>query len=180
MLIRFEDIDERTFDKHVSSIRRELQNAEAELPDEASEPWIIEITSGNAFPSAMLAVTAAAQDDNLRQQAEIVRKDLERIAGVDRVDAIALDDPEIQVQLNLERLQALGISPAQVSDSVALWFKDVSAGSVSLGDQSWLVRLEGRSDQTDDVMQIPLVGATGDLRLSRLADVVRTTKSRHN
>ncbi|WP_394166424.1 efflux RND transporter permease subunit [Neptunomonas phycophila] len=176
MLIRFEDIDERTFDKHVSSIRRELQNAEAELPDEASEPWIIEITSGNAFPSAMLAVTAAAQDDNLRQQAEIVRKDLERIAGVDRVDAIALDDPEIQVQLNLERLQALGISPAQVSDSVALWFKDVSAGSVSLGDQSWLVRLEGRSDQTDDVMQIPLVGATGDLRLSRLADVVRTTK----
>ena len=176
MLIRFEDIDARTFDKHVSSIRREIQNAEAELPDEASEPWIIEITSGNAYPSAMLAVTANSQDDNLRQQAEIIRKDLERITGVDRVDAIALDDPELQVQLNLDRLQALGITPSQVSDSVALWFKDVSAGSVSLGDQSWLVRLEGRSDQTDDVMQIPLVGTIGDVRLSRIADVVRTTK----
>jgi multidrug efflux pump subunit AcrB len=176
MLIRFNDIDERTFDKHVSAIRRELQNAESELPEEATDPWILEITSANAFPSVMLAVTAESEDDNLRQQAEIVRKDLERIDGVDRVDTIALDDPELQVRLSLDQMQALGLSPTQVADSVAMWFRDISAGSVSLGDQSWLVRLEGRSDSPNQVMQIPLVGTSGEVRLSRIADVVRTTE----
>ncbi len=172
MLIRFEDIDERTFDKHVSSIRREIQNAERDLPAEAAEPYILEITSSNAFPSAMLAITALSDDDNLRQQAENVRKDLERIKGVDRIDPVALDDPELQVNLDLDALQALGLSPVQVSNSVALWFKDVSAGSVNVGDQSWLVRLEGRNAAPDQVKQIPLVGSAGDIRLDRIAEVV--------
>ncbi|WP_372736981.1 efflux RND transporter permease subunit [Neptunomonas sp.] len=172
MLIRFEDIDERTFDKHVSSIRREIQNAERDLPAEAAEPFILEITSSNAFPSAMLAVTALSDDDNLRQQAENIRKDLERIKGVDRVDPVALDDPELQVNLDLDALQSLGLSPVQVSNSVALWFKDVSAGSVNVGDQSWLVRLEGRNAAPDQVKQIPLVGSSGDIRLDRIAEVV--------
>ena len=172
MLIRFEDIDERTFDKHVSSIRREIQNAERDLPAEATEPYILEITSSNAFPSAMLAITAVSDDDNLRQQAENIRKDLERIKGVDRIDPVALDDPELQVNLDLDALQSLGLSPVQVSNSVALWFKDVSAGSVNVGDQSWLVRLEGRNAAPDQVKQIPLVGSEGDIRLDRIAEVV--------
>ncbi|WP_051221514.1 efflux RND transporter permease subunit [Neptunomonas japonica] len=172
MLIRFEDIDERTFDKHVSSIRREIQNAERDLPAESTEPYILEITSSNAFPSAMLAITAVSDDDNLRQQAENIRKDLERIKGVDRIDPVALDDPELQVNLDLDELQSLGLSPMQVSNSVALWFKDVSAGSVNVGDQSWLVRLEGRNAAPDQVKQIPLVGSEGDIRLDRIAEVV--------
>lgn len=172
MLIRFEDIDERTFDKHVSSIRREVQNAESDLPTEASEPYILEITSSNAFPSAMLAITAVSDDDNLRLQAESIRKDLERIKGVERVDPVALDDPELQVNLDLNALQSLGLSPVQVSNSVELWFRDVSAGSVNVGDQSWLVRLEGRNAAPDQVKQIPLVGAGADIRLDRIAEVV--------
>ena len=174
MLIRFEDIDDRTFDKHVSSIRREIQNAEADLPAEATDPFILEITSSNAFPSVMVAVTALSDGDNLRQQAVNIEQDLERLKGVERVDPVALDDPELQVNLNLDRLQALGISPTQVSDSVALWFRDVSAGSVNVGDQGWLVRLAGRNAEADKVAEIPLVGAGGDIRLQRIADVVRS------
>ncbi len=173
MLVRFEDIDQRTFDKHVNTIRREVQNAEAELPAEATEPRILEITSSNAFPSVMLAITGLSNDENLRLQAVSIRKDLERLKGVDRVDPVALSDPEIQVQLNLAQLQSLGIAPTQVSDSVALWFRDVSAGSVSVEQQSWLVRLQGRSESPAEIEQIPLLGVDGDVRLSRIADVIR-------
>lgn len=172
LLIRFEDIDERTFDKHVSSIRREIQNAEADLPAEATDPFILEITSSNAFPSVMVAVTSIADDANLRQQAIRVEQDLERIKGVDRVDPIALDDPELQVNFHPEQLQALGLSPTQVADAVNLWFRDVSAGSINVGEQGWLVRLEGRNAAPDQLQQLPLVGTGGETRLERIADVV--------
>ncbi|MES9878821.1 MAG: efflux RND transporter permease subunit, partial [Candidatus Sedimenticola sp. 1PA] len=56
VLVRFEDIDEQVFNKRVADLRREVQDAEDELPDEASNPFVFEITTANAFPSATLAV----------------------------------------------------------------------------------------------------------------------------
>ena len=62
LLIRFDDIDERSFDKRINDLRREIQNAEEELPANATDPLILEITSANAFPSVTLAVTASRQE----------------------------------------------------------------------------------------------------------------------
>ncbi|MFY8135596.1 MAG: efflux RND transporter permease subunit, partial [Aquimonas sp.] len=42
ILVRFREIDERTFDKRVNDVRREIQNkANAELPVEALDPDIL-------------------------------------------------------------------------------------------------------------------------------------------
>ena len=50
ILIRFSDISERIFDKRIADLRREIQNKQNELPDEASDPFIFEITTDNAYP----------------------------------------------------------------------------------------------------------------------------------
>jgi len=50
ILIRFEDISTRLFDKRVNDLRREIQNKEDELPEAAEDPFILEITSANAYP----------------------------------------------------------------------------------------------------------------------------------
>lgn len=175
LLIRFQDIDTRTFDKRVTDLRREIQNAEDELPQAATDPIILEITSANAFPSVTVAVTGLADDENLRIQARNIEKDLERLAGVDRVDPVGLDDPELQVNFDPDALQALQLSPTQVADSVALWFQDLSAGSVDVGGNAWLVRLVGRDASPDRVKQLPLVGLNGEeVTLERVASVIRS------
>ena len=51
ILVRFEDIDVRVFDKRVNDLRSKIQNVEDELPEAAEDPVILEITSANAFPS---------------------------------------------------------------------------------------------------------------------------------
>ncbi|MBY4677521.1 efflux RND transporter permease subunit [Marinobacterium arenosum] len=174
LLIRFEDIDARTFDKRINDLRREIQNAEDELPEAASDPVILELTSANAFPSVTVAVVGQADDENLRLQARNIEKDLERLAGVDRVDPIGLDDPELQVNFDPQVLQALQLSPTLLADSVALWFRDISAGSVDVGGNAWLIRLAGRDASPDRVKQMPLVGLGGqELTLDRVAEVVR-------
>jgi multidrug efflux pump subunit AcrB len=175
LLIRFEDIDERTFDKRINDLRREIQNVEDELPANTVDPVILEITSANAFPSVTLAVTALDDDDNLRVQARNVEEDLERMAGVDRVDPVGLDDPELQVNFDPAALEALSLSPTVLADTVSVWFRDISAGSVDVGGQSWLVRMVGRSADPDKVKQLPLVGLQGDeITLGRIANVLQT------
>ncbi|WP_116473437.1 efflux RND transporter permease subunit [Zobellella maritima] len=171
LLIRFKDIDSRTYDKRVQSVRRELSNAEDELPELASSPFVLEITSANAFPTVTLAVVGTANDENLRRQAFAIRQDLERLNGVDRVDPIGLHRPELQVRFDPERLAGQGLSPVQLADAVALWFRDIAAGRVSVEEQAWLVRLIGREPDADALKQLPLVGLDRHLRLADLAEV---------
>jgi len=173
MLVRFVDIDQRTFDKRLSDLRREIQNAEAELPDEALDPLILEITSSNAFPSATLAVTGLSDDENLRRQATRVKKDLERLQGVSRIDPVALPDPELQVNFDLAEIENLGISPQQVANTVTAFFQDEAAGSLRQGDRNWLVRVVGTASDPSYLAERPVLGAAGELNLGRVAQVER-------
>jgi multidrug efflux pump subunit AcrB len=173
ILVRFQDIDARTFDKRVNDLRREIQNQEQELPEAAEDPQILEITSANAFPTASVAVVGAADDDNLRIQARNIEKALERINGVDRVDPIGLPDPELQVLVDPAALENLGLSPGQVADTVTAFFQDIAAGDTRLGEQNWLVRLVGSSADPQHLAARPVVGAAGEVPLRAVAEVAR-------
>lgn len=174
ILVRFNDnIDPATFDKRVTDLRRELQGKERDLPDDAEESEIVEVTSANAYPSATVIVAGAAEDENLRWQAERIKKDLERLKGVDRVWDLGLHGPELQVNFIPERLEALGIGPVDLADTVRGSFRDVAAGSVQINDQSWSVRLLGTTADPGYLAALPVLTAQGEVPLGSLAEVVR-------
>lgn len=175
ILIRFEDVDNRTFDKRVADLRREIQNKEDELPEAAEDSVILEVTSANGFPAATLAVVGEGRDENLRRQARDIRKDLERLGGVDRVDAIGLADPELQVRFLPRQLEDLGLTPVQIADTVGAFFQDIAAGDTQLGKQNWLVRLVGADADPDALASRTVVGAGSEIRLSDVAQIRRTT-----
>ncbi|MCU0765833.1 MAG: efflux RND transporter permease subunit [Gammaproteobacteria bacterium] len=173
LLVRFEDIDERTFDKRLADLRREIQNAERDLPTEAEEPLILEVTSANAYPSATLAVVGRAFDENLRRQAHNVEKDLERMPGVERVDPVGAAEPELHVDFEPAALEALRLTPGQLADTVAAFFQDVAAGSAQQGGANWLVRLAGSDRDPTRLADRPVVGTPGEVRIRDVATVQR-------
>ena len=153
ILIRFNQISKEKFDSHLTDLRREVQNTySSELPEEAEDPVVYEITTSNAFPSATVVVTSAGDDENLRRQARNIKKDLELIKGVDRINDLGLDDPELHITFIPERLEGLGITPGDLSDTVRAYFRDVSAGDIRTDDGQWIVsdcRMEHQV-QTDE------------------------------
>ena len=74
-----------------------------------------------------------------------MKKELEGLAGVDQVIAAGLDDPELHVDFDPARVAAAGLSPVQVADGVAAWFRNTLAGRVRVQDREWLVRMEGKT-----------------------------------
>ena len=175
ILVRFNDIDNRTFDKRVNDLRREIQNKEDELPEAAEDPVILEITSANAFPSASVAVVGIADDENLRIQARNIEKGLERLQGVDRVDPVGLADPELHVVFDRSALETLGLSPAQLADTVSAFFQDIAAGDARLGRENWLIRLVGSDANPAFLASRPIIGAPGEVLIG---DVARVERSR--
>ncbi len=160
VLVRFRDIPAATFDKRVTDLRREVQAAsERDLPPEVDDPSVDEITTNNGFPSAMLLLQGAANDETLRDAARRIKVDLERMAGVDKVFATGLSDPELRVAFDPQAVAARGLTAADVADSVASWFQDTPAGRVRVGDAEWLLRVFGQDITPDHLARLTVFPA---------------------
>lgn len=171
IVIRFNDVSERIFDKRIADLRREIQNKQDELPDAASDPFIFEITTDNSFPIASIVAVAKANDENLRLQSERLKKQLEQIKGVDRVMATALDDPELQVFFNPKILQHYGIKPSDLADTIRSYYQDTPAGSLQVQSEEWFIRLTGTTASAATLARLPVLTARGKVPLSEIAEV---------
>ena len=177
ILVRFDEVPVSTFDKRVNDLRREIQNkARAELPVEAKEAQIIEITSSNGFPTAQILLSGRADDEVLRALGREMKTDLERMKGVDRVFSLGLHDPELRVEYSALAAQARGLLPTDIADGVGAWFRDVFAGRQRAGEQEWLVRVVGQDADPGwlaDVGVAPLARPGNMVKLDEVATVVR-------
>ena len=172
ILVRFVDIDERTFDKRINDLRREIQNkANNDLPAEADDPLIQEITTSNNFPTATLMLVGQATDEVLRKNAMIVRKDIRRIHGVDSVNTAGFADPELHVLFSPEKLRAHGIEPDRIVSTVRAYFHDVVAGNMEMGRDEWLVRVIGTDADPGYLAGLPVVGTRGEVKIEDVAQV---------
>lgn len=171
ILIRFEDLSAREFDNRVADLRREVQGKLDDLPEDIQQPEIVEITSANAFPTAMVVAWSAGSGTVLQRKAQSIREDLERLNGVDRVVVAGGREPELQVEFLPERLVGLGLSPVDIADSVSAYFRDLAAGKLVVGESKWLVRLTGTTSDPAVLEQLPVVASAGEIPLRAVADV---------
>jgi multidrug efflux pump subunit AcrB len=173
ILVRFEELPERVFDKRVNDLRREIQNkASAELPQDATDPVVIEVTSSNGFPTAILVLEGVG-GEALRRAGFLIKKELEGLPGVDQVIAAGLEDPQLHVDFDPARVAAAALSPIQLADGVAAWFANALAGRVRVLDREWLVRMEGKTPDPDVLAQAAVVTPEGRVALDEVATVAR-------
>lgn len=177
ILVRFNELSEREFDKRIADLRREIQNAaNRELPPQIDDPVVIEITSSNGFPTAMVAVYATGSGEQLRKTAAQIRTDLRDISGVDNLLELGLADPELHIDFDPRALETRGTSAAQVSDSVAGWYRNTLAGLTRINDREWLVRMEGKTADPQELAQIPVTANDRSFPLDQVAEVSRGTQ----
>ncbi len=173
ILVRFEEISERQFDKRANDLRREIQNkASAELPPDATDPQVVEITSSNGFPTAILVLHGAA-GEALRAQAFALKREIEGLAGVDQVIAAGFGEPELHVNFDPAQLAATGLSPIQLADGVAAWFRNTLGGRIRVQDREWLARLEGKTPDPEQLAQAAIITPQGRVALDEVAEVAR-------
>ncbi|NNL54836.1 MAG: efflux RND transporter permease subunit [Woeseia sp.] len=180
ILVRFRELSERAFDKRVTDLRREIQSkTNDELPEDVEDPDIIEVTSSNGFPTASVLLLGQADDERLRREAKLIKEEIERLKGVDRVQAFGFKEPELQIEIDPVRLAANGLTAADVADQLRASFRDVSAGKVDVDNEAWLVRVEGKTTEPEELASF-LLAPMGDpqakIPLDRVATVRRGRK----
>ena len=179
LLVRFQELSEATFDKRMNDLRREIQNkANNELPAQAKDPRILEITTSNGFPTASILLLGQADDEVLRRNARRIKSDLERLRGIDQVFTSGLREAEVLVSPIAAELAARGLTMLDVANALSAAWQDTAAGSLSTADGTWSVSLRGIEIDPQALAQlrIPQSGVPG--QSVRLSDVARVERAR--
>jgi len=183
ILVRFRELSDREFDKRITDLRREIQSkTNDELPTDAEDPDILEITTSNGFPTAMVVVTGQADDERLRRQAKLVKEEIERISGVDRVQAFGFNEPELQIEINPQAVAGYGITAVDIADQLKESYRNVSAGKVNVANEAWQIRVRGKTAEPEELAQFlvaPRSAPQGKISLDRIATVRRGHKEAH-
>jgi multidrug efflux pump subunit AcrB len=179
IMVRFRDLSDRDFDKRVTDLRREIQSkANDELPIDAEDPNVMEITSSNGFPTAIVVVAGQADDERLRRQGKQVKEELERVSGIDNVFAFGFNEPELQVEIDPRALAAFGLTAADVADQLRAAYQDVSAGKVDIGNEAWLLRVKGKTTDPEELSKFLLAPPRSPQSKITLDQVANVRKGR--
>ncbi|MEM7466220.1 MAG: efflux RND transporter permease subunit [Pseudomonadota bacterium] len=172
IIVRFDYIDQPTYDKRINDLRREIQNTYTDrVPDEVDDPVFYEINSSNWFPTASIAVTALGDDENLRKQAYNIRRDLQRVTGIDQVNAVGLREPELHIKFYPSVLQGMGVTALDVADTVREYFRDISAGDIDTSNGKLLIRIAGTNADPSELAKMPILTGNGVVSLESVAQL---------
>jgi HAE1 family hydrophobic/amphiphilic exporter-1 len=95
-----------------------------------------------------------------------IKRPLERIPGVARVDLTGVGKPEVQIELSSDRLSAHNINLNDLYTKLQNANFSISAGQVSSGGSRFRVQPQGQWTSLDDIRGIPL-----DAKGLRLGDI---------
>ena len=175
--VRFNELSEREFDKRVTDLRREIQSkTNDELPADVEDPYVLEVTTSNGFPTATVIVAGQADDERLRSRARLVRDELERVRGVDRVQAFGFNEPELQVEVDPRAVAANGLTAADIADQLRAAYRDVTAGEMDVGEEAWLIRIQAKTVQPEELARFlvaPTDAPQRKIALDQVAEIRR-------
>ena len=130
----------------VQDVRDKVGQLQSGFPRDAKPPYISRFDGDNAQPTVNLALIAP--DRSARERSlladQIVRKRLERVGGVAKVDVGGLTVRQVRIDLDPQRLRAYQLTPADVSAALQRANADVPVGLLSSAKEDALVRVEGR------------------------------------
>ena len=142
-------------DKALSDIRAKLDGVSGELPDDATTPTVTEI-SFSGMPSISVAVYGSVPERALLQKAKDLKKKLEEIPDVQSVSISGSRDEMLAVTIDTNRLEAYGLTAAQLMDALAKNNMVVPGGTLDTGKGSFNVEVPGLITNAADVYSLPL------------------------
>src|SRR3989344_3413517 len=161
-------------DEDLEGALRGLRESMAEvtdLPAEAEEPQVIEVSFENE-PIITLGLGGLSDTQLLTLYAEELADDIRAVPGVSSVTVVGDREQEVQVVLSPERLAALQLSVGQVLGALAAANLNVPLGQVDFGDFGYDIRWQGRFTGVGDVAAVALTAPSGEVvRLDQIAAV---------
>jgi multidrug efflux pump subunit AcrB len=144
-------------DRALNDATASFNRARSRLPNTIQEPRLFKFDPSQ-LPVYEFALTSESlQSVDLRVFAdEELARELSVVPGVASVDVSGGVREEVQVNVDINRLQALGVSLTDLLNAVEGRNQDVSGGRLTGGDEEVLIRTVGRFQAAEELRNLSL------------------------
>ncbi|MDD4032900.1 MAG: efflux RND transporter permease subunit, partial [Bacteroidales bacterium] len=152
-----------------NAIDKSKQDLPNDLPD---DPVVIEI---NVSDIPIMSINLSGDQDlvTLKKYADMAQDQIEGLQEINRVDIVGALDREIQINVDMYKMQAAGVSFSAIQQAIAYENLTVSAGTLKMGGMARSLRVVGEFADIETIRNIKLTGSGGaKVAIREIADVV--------
>jgi multidrug efflux pump subunit AcrB len=171
---------ETNTDRALNDVKDAVTRVRANLPQNVTEPLISRVDVIGLPIVTYAAISPGKTPEQLSYFVDdVVKRALQGVRGVSQVERIGGVEREILVSLDPDRLQAMGLTAVNVSQSLRGTNVDLAGGRAEIGKNDQAIRTLAGAKTLNDLAgtMIPLFGG-GEVRLDDLGTVTDTIADR--
>lgn len=157
----------------LNDIKDAVASVRGDIPDAASEPLIQRLdVTGQPILTYAISNSRLSIDELSYFVDDVVARELQSVRGVGQVARIGGSDREIAVDIDPNRLLALGITASNVNDQLRVSNIDLGGGRGDLAGQEYSIRALGSANTIEQLAATPLTLPSGRIvRLDQISTV---------
>ncbi len=162
----------------LAEVRAEVDNAQAEFPDDANEPRIIEINTSE-FPILNVTLSGEAPERTLVRVANDLQDAIEGISSVLEAEINGKRDELVEIVIDPAKLESYGVTASELLQVVSNNNQVIAAGAVETEQGAFAIKLPGSIETLQDIDALPIkVRGERVVTLADIAEVRRTFEDR--
>lgn len=158
-----------------------VDKAKADLPkDLPQDPTVMEINFSE-FPIMNINMAGPYDLQKLNYYAEEMQDRIEGLKEVTRVDLIGAPEREIQINVDMYKMQAAQITLGDIERTIAYENLTISGGSIDVNESKTIVSVKKEFTDMDEIRNLIVNSQSGaSIPLSKIAQVSDTTKEQES
>ncbi|MDR0505582.1 MAG: efflux RND transporter permease subunit [Dysgonamonadaceae bacterium] len=160
-------------EQHWDMLRRKVADAQANLPEGAGKSVVMD-DFGDVYGMFYALTADGFSDRELNDYAELVKREIQSIEGITRVNIYGKQKECIEIELYEDRMANLGVLPAEVLSTLNGQNKTVYSGYYEIGDDRLRIAVDDKYRTVEDIGNLVLQGHEDDQL--RLRDIARVSK----
>ncbi|MBK8726971.1 MAG: efflux RND transporter permease subunit [Holophagaceae bacterium] len=176
---------DRDIDKALDDVRTRIGQIRRNLPDTIEEPLISKFDPSQLPVLSLIVKPDAKHSGSIRDREltriaeDFLKRRIENVPGVGKVDLVGGATREIQIQVDPQKLEALGLTLQQVMGAVGGDTSDVPSGNLLQGSREVAVKVDARLRSVESYRNVIVGNKQGrPIELWEVADIVDGAKER--
>ncbi len=172
-------------DMEISDAKQKVKDAvdksKPDLPNDLlKDPSVMEIDLSE-IPIMYINISGDFELDKLKRYADQMQDEIESLKEITRVDIVGALDREIQINVDMYKMQAASVSLSDIDRAIASENLTISGGSIEMQGMKRSIRVTGEFKNMDVIKNIVIKSSSGALTyLKDIAEIVDGFKERES
>ncbi|EPW3853120.1 efflux RND transporter permease subunit [Acinetobacter baumannii] len=154
------------------NVRKKVNDIRHELPSSVQGPFFND-EFGDTFGNIYVLTGKDFDYALLKEYADRLQLQLQRVKDVGKVELIGLQDQKIWIEISNTKAVQLGIPVSAIQEALQKQNSMASAGFFETGTDRIQIRVSGQLQSVDDIKKMPLLVGDKTIQLGDVADVYR-------